>query len=133
MKSQLFSRIIFATLVLALTTSAFAAGDSHKGSFEIGAPTQVNGATLPAGEYTAQWEGAGPTVQINILKGKKVVATAPAQLVTLDSKATDTQAEVLNGTNGDRELKVLQFAGKKVSLQLGTESAKAQSKAAPTN
>jgi len=133
MKSQLFSRIIFATLVLALTSSAFAANDSHKSSFEISAATQVNGTTIPAGDYTAQWEGSGPTVQVNIMQGKKVVATAPAQVVTLDSKASDTHAEVLNGANGDRELKALQFAGKKVSLQLGSESAKAQSKTPATN
>lgn len=126
MKSSLFSKIIFATLALALTTSAFAASDSHKGSFEIGEATQVNGTTLPAGEYTAQWEGAGPAVQVNIMQGKKVVATAPAQVVNLDSKASDTQAEVLNGDNGDRELKALQFAGKKISLHLETQSAKAQ-------
>jgi hypothetical protein len=67
------------------------------------------------------------------MQGKKVVASAPAQVVALDSKASDTQAEVLNGTNGERELKALQFAGKKVSLQLGTESATAQGKTAPTN
>jgi len=133
MKSTLFFRIIFATLVLAFATSAFAASDSHKGSFEIGSPTQVNGTTLPAGEYTAQWEGSGPTAQINIMQGKKVVATAPAQVIALDSKASDTHAEVFNGAKGERELKVLQFTGKKVSLQLGTESAKAQSKAASTN
>ena len=131
MKSTLFSRNIFATLVLAMATSAFAASDSHKSSFEISTATQVNGTTLPAGEYTAQWEGSGPTVQVNIMQGKKVVATAPAQVVTLDSKASDTQAEVLNGTKGERELKALQFAGKKISLQLGTESA--QGKTAPTN
>jgi ABC-type enterochelin transport system substrate-binding protein len=126
MKSTLFSRIIFATLVLALATSAFAASDSHKSSFEISTATQVNGTTLPAGEYTAQWEGSGPTVQVNIMQGKKVVASAPAQVVALDSKASDTQAEVLNGTNGERELTALQFAGKKISLKLGAESAKAQ-------
>ncbi|HET9167233.1 MAG TPA: hypothetical protein VFP11_14635 [Candidatus Angelobacter sp.] len=133
MKSTLFSRIIFATLVLAFTTSAFAASDSHKSSFQLSAATQVNGTTLPAGEYTAQWEGSGPTAQVNIMQGKKVLATASAQVIALDSKASDTQAEVFNGTNGERELKALQFAGKKVSLQLGTESAKAQSKTAPTN
>ncbi len=126
MKSSLFSKIIFATLALAFATSAFAANDSHKSNFEIGAATQVNGTTLPAGDYTAQWEGSGPAVQVNILQGKKVVATAPAQVVTLDSKASDTQAEVLNGANGERQLKVLQFAGKKISLQLETQSAKAQ-------
>ena len=133
MKSLSFSRIILATLALALATSAFAASDSHKSNFEIGNATQVNGTTLPAGEYTAQWEGSGPTVQVNILQGKKVVATVPAQVVTLDSKASDTHAEVFNGTNGERELKALQFEGKKFSLQLGTESATAQSKAASTN
>ena len=133
MKSTLFSRIIFATLVLAFTTSAFAASDSHKSSFQLSAATQVKGTTLPAGEYTAQWEGAGPTAQVNIMQGKKVVATAPAQVIALDSKASDTQAEVFNGSNGERELKALQFAGKKVPLQLGTESAKVQSKTAPTN
>jgi hypothetical protein len=133
MKSTLFSRIILATLALALTSSAFAASDSHKSSLEISTATQVNGTTLPAGEYTAQWEGSGPTVQVNILHGKKVVATAPAQVISLDSKANDTHAEVLNGTKGERELKALQFAGKKVSLQLGSESAKAQSKTDSTN
>jgi|KBSMisStaDraftv2_1062788.scaffolds.fasta_scaffold763109_1 hypothetical protein len=133
MKSLSFFRIILATLALALATSAFAASDSHKSNFEIGNATQVNGTTLPAGEYTAQWEGSGPTVQVNILQGKKVVATVPAQVVTLDSKASDTHAEVFNGTNGERELKALQFEGKKFSLQLGTESATAQSKAASTN
>jgi len=133
MKSLSFFRIILATLALALATSAFAASDSHKSNFEIGNATQVNGTTLPAGEYTAQWEGSGPTVQVNILQGKKVVATVPAQVVTLDSKASDTHAEVFNGTNGERELKALQFEGKKLSLQLGTESATAQSKSASTN
>ncbi|MCU1334040.1 MAG: hypothetical protein JWM08_3032 [Candidatus Angelobacter sp.] len=133
MKSSLFSQIIFATLALALTTSAFAASDSHKSSFEISAATQVNGTTIPAGEYTAKWEGSGPTVQVSIMQGRKVLATAPAEIVTLDRAASDTQAEVRNGSNGERELTALQFSGKKVSLQLGTQSAKAQNKTPSTN
>lgn len=126
MKSTLFSRIIFATLALALTTSAFAASDSHKSNFEISAATQINGTTIPAGEYTAKWEGSGPTVQVSIMQGRKVVATVPAQIVTLDRAASDTQAEVRNGSKGERELTALQFAGKKISLELNTESARAQ-------
>jgi ABC-type enterochelin transport system substrate-binding protein len=133
MKSSLFSRIIFATLTLALTTSAFAASDSHKSSFEISAATQVNGTTIPAGEYTAKWEGSGPTVEVSIMQGRKVVATAPAQVVTLDRAAPDTQAEFRNGSNGERELTALQFHGKKVSLELGTQSANGQGKTSSTN
>lgn len=133
MKSSLFSRIIFATLAFALTASAFAASDSHKSSFEISAATQVNGTSIPAGEYTARWEGSGPTVQVSIMKGRKVVATVPAQIVTLDRAASDTQAEYRNGSNGERDLTALRFAGKKVSLELGAESAKAQTKTSSTN
>jgi hypothetical protein len=134
MKSSLFFKVMFATLALALTASVFAASsDSHKSNFEISAATQVNGTELPAGDYTAKWEGSGPTVQVSIMQGKKVVATVPAQVVALDRPASNTQAEIKSNSNGDRELTSLQFSGKKFSLELGTESAKAQSKSASTN
>lgn len=132
MKSSLFSKILFAALAVALSASAFA-GDSHKSSFEISAPTQVNGTTLPAGEYTAKWEGSGPTVQVSIMQGRKVVATVPAQVVMLNRAASDTQAEIKNSPNGDRELSVLKFSGKNVSLELGSESARAQAKTSSSN
>jgi hypothetical protein len=134
MKSSLFFKVVFAALALALTTSAFAAsGDSHKSNFEISAATQVNGTEIPAGDYTARWEGSGPNVQVSIMQGKKVVATAPAQVVALDRAASSTQAEIKSNSNGDRELTSLQFSGKKFSLALGTESAKGQSKSASAN
>ena len=134
MKSSLFSKLMFATLALALTTSVFAASaDSHKSNFEISTATQVNGTELPAGDYTAKWEGSGPTVQVSIMRGKKVVATVPAEVVALDRAASNTQAEIKSNSNGDRELTSLKFSGKKFSLELGTESARAQSKNASTN
>ncbi|HEX4606263.1 MAG TPA: hypothetical protein VH724_19840 [Candidatus Angelobacter sp.] len=133
MKFSLFSKIILATLALALSASAFAANDSHKSNFEIYAPVQVNGTQLPAGQYTAKWEGSGPTVQVSIMQGRKVVATVPAQLVTLEQAASDTHAEIKNSSSGDRELMALQFSGKKYSLALGSESAKGQAKTDSAN
>jgi hypothetical protein len=133
MKSSLFSKVIFAVLALVLSASAFAASDSHKSNFEISAPTQVNGTEIPAGEYTAKWEGSGPTVQVSIMQGKKVLATVPAQVVALPQAAPDTQAEIKKSAAGDRELTSLQFSGKKYSLELGSESAKAQSKTDSAN
>jgi hypothetical protein len=133
MKSTLFSRIIIASLVLMLAGGAFAASGSHKENFQISAPTQVNGTQLPAGDYQARWEGSGPTVQVSITQGKKVIATVPAQVVELSQSASDTETEIKNSGSGDRELTALRFSGKKYSLDLGSESAKAQSKAASTN
>jgi hypothetical protein len=126
MKSSLFSKIILATLTLAFTVSAFAANDTHKNDFQISTPAQVNGTQIPAGEYTAKWQGAGPTVQVSIMQGKKVLATVPAQVVTLSQPASNTQAE-LNNSNGNQELAVLQFSGKTYTLQLGAGSAKTDS------
>src|SRR5947209_919534 len=104
MESSLFSKIIFATLAFTLTTGAFAASNSHKSNFEISTPAQINGTQIPAGEYTAKWEGSGPIVQVSLMQGKKVVATVPAQVIQLDKAAGDTQAELKSGSNGDREL-----------------------------
>jgi hypothetical protein len=133
MKFSLFSKIVIVSLALMLAGSAFAANGSHKDTFQILAPTQVNGTQLPAGDYEARWEGSGPTVQVSITQGKKVVATVPAQLVDLNQVARDTAAEIKSNANGDRELTALRFSGKKYSLELGTESANAQSKAASAN
>jgi len=134
MKSSLYSRIVLSLLALALAGSAFAGSGSHKESFQIGAPTQVNGKQLPAGDYEARWEGSGPTVQVNITQGKKVIATVPAALVDLEKPAYASESEIKNSSNGDRELSVLRFSGRKYSLELGAEAvAKAQGKTASTN
>ena len=127
MKSSIFSKIILALLTLGLTISAFAAGDSHKSSFEISQPAQVNGTQIPAGEYTAKWEGAGPTVQVSIMQGKKVLATVPAQVVQLNGPAPDTRAELTKSSSGGPQLTSLQFSGKKFSLSLGGENGKTES------
>jgi hypothetical protein len=133
MKFSLFSRIVIVSLALMLAGSAFAANGSHKDTFQILAPTQVNGTQLPAGDYEARWEGSGPTVQVSITQGKKVIATVPAQLVDLNAVPRYSTAEIKSNANGDRELAALRFSGKKYSLELGTESAKAQSKPASAN
>jgi hypothetical protein len=133
MKSSLFSKVIFASLALVLAGSAFAANAAHKQRFEISAPTQVNGTLLPAGEYQAQWEGSGPSVQVSITQGKKLIATVPAQVVELVQAPSDNEAEIKNSASGDRELSSLKFSGKKYSLELGSESAKDQTKSDSTN
>ena len=68
-------------LALLLATSVFAA---NKGSLQVSDPVTVNGKQLGAGDYTVKWEGAGPNVELNILRGKNVVATVPARMVDLD-------------------------------------------------
>jgi uncharacterized protein YfaP (DUF2135 family) len=110
--------------VALLATSAFAA---NKGSLNLSAPTSIGGQQVDAGEYRVQWEGNGPSVQVNVMKGKKVVATAPARVVDVNQPTRSDSTVVKSNGNGSRALQQIRFAGKKFVLELGEQSASAAS------
>ena len=122
MKLSKVSKGLLLGLALLLATSAFAA---NKGSLQVSDPVTVSGKSLAAGEYTVKWEGNGPNVELNILRGKNVVATIPARLIDLDRSASGNTSVVKRNDDGSRSLSEIRFAGKKYALALGNESAKA--------
>jgi len=111
-------------LTVLLATSVFAA--SNKGSLETLSSIKVNGTTLPAGSYQLKWEGTGSNVQLNILKGSKVVATSPARLVDLQQSPNQDQAVMKNNGDGSKSLAEVRFGGKKYALQVGDEANSAE-------
>jgi len=124
MKSSKISKGLMLGLALLLATSAFAA---NKGSLQVSDPVMVSGKQLAAGDYIVKWEGNGPNVELNILQGKRVVATIPARLIDLDRSADGNSAVVRKNDDGTKTLAEIRFAGKKYALALGNESAKADS------
>jgi len=123
MKFSNTSKGLVLGLALLLATSAFAA---NKGSLQVSDPVTVSGKQLAPGAYTVKWEGNGPNVELNILQGKKVVATMPARLIDLNRSADGDSAVVRKNDDGSRTLAEIRFAGKKYALALGNESAKAE-------
>jgi len=119
------ARNVFQGLLLGLTlllaTSVFASSD-NKGSMLTLSSVTVNGTTLPAGEYSLQWQGTGGNVQLSILKGSKVVATTPARLVDTNQTAKNNAAVVKSNGDGSKSLAEVRFEGKKYTLQIGEES-----------
>jgi len=110
-------------LALLLATSGFAA---NKGSLELGDPVTVNGKQLAPGAYTVKWDGAGPNVELNIMKGKSVVATVPARMVDLEqSPDRDSIVTVVND-DGQRSVNEIRFSGKKYAFAVNAESAKVE-------
>lgn len=80
------------------------------------------------GHYALQCEGNGPDVQVNVLKGKNLVAAVPAKL----AQSTSGHADAIT-TRVVRDVKTLDevdFAGGKRSLVFeeatGTESPSGQ-------
>ena len=122
MKFSNTSKGLLLGLALLLATSAFAA---NKGSLQVSDTVNVSGKSLAAGEYNVKWEGSGPNVELNILQGKKVVATIPARLIDLDRSAPGNTSVIKRNEDGSKTLSEIRFAGKKYALALGDESAKA--------
>jgi hypothetical protein len=121
MKFQNVSKSLLLGLALLLATSAFAAG--NKGSMQLLDPVNVSGKQLPAGDYSVKWDGSGPNVEVNIMKGNKVVATTPARLIDLSTKPERDSAVVRNNDDGSRSLAEIHFSGKTYGLAIGSESA----------
>jgi hypothetical protein len=112
------SKLVVLAVSLLLAVSAFAS-DTHKGSLQTFNALQVNGKTLPAGEYQVKWEGNGPNLQLNILKNNKVVATTDAHVVELAQKPSNNSAVTNTNPDGTRSLDEIRFAGKKFAFAIG--------------
>jgi hypothetical protein len=121
MKFSNTSKGLLLGLALLLATSAFAA---NKGSLKVSDPVTVSGKSLAAGEYTVKWEGNGPNVELNFLRGNKVVATTSARMIDLDRSASGNTSVIKRNGDGSRTLSEIRFSGKKYALALGDESAK---------
>ena len=119
MKFATVSKSVVLGLALLLASSAFA---GTKASLQISNSVNVNGTTLKPGDYKVQWEGSGPSVELNILKGKNVVAKVPARVVELQTPSPSDAAVTRTNDNGSRTLAGLRFEGKKFALELGEAS-----------
>ena len=116
------SKSLFLGLALLLATSAFAA---NKGSLQIQEPTSVNGTRLAPGDYKLEWDGNGPSVELSIMQGRKVIAKVPAHVVDLSKPAQNDAAVVKNSEDGTKTLSEVRLSGKKFAFAVGEEAAKA--------
>jgi hypothetical protein len=120
MKASKISKGLLLGLALLLATSALA---SNKGSLAVTDNCTVAGKQLAKGDYKVSWEGTGPDVQLNIMKGKEVVATVPAHLTELNSSSQNDAAVLNNNSDGTKSLAEIRFAGKKYALSLADNRA----------
>ena len=122
MRLSRVSKGLLLGLALLLATSVFA---SNTGSLNVQEPLMISGKQVPVGDYKVKWEGTGSNVEVSIVKGKTVLATAPARLVDLKESSASDAAVVRKNDDGSRSLSEIRFSGKKFALALGTEQAKA--------
>jgi hypothetical protein len=105
-----------------LATDAFAA---NKGTLHVSSPEIVAGERLAAGDYTVRWDGTGPSIQFRIMQGAKVVVSAPARIVALDTASPSDSVVVDVEADGSRRVSQMWFSGQKLALQIEGSSATA--------
>ena len=116
--SKTFRGLLLGLSVL-LAAIAFAA---DKGSLELNNPASIGGKQLAAGDYKLKWDGEGPTVQLNILQGNKVVATTRARVVNVDHPAEHNESVVSQDPKGSRSVGEIRLAGRKYVLAIDEDA-----------
>jgi DNA-binding beta-propeller fold protein YncE len=106
-------------LALILASSAFA---STKNNLQLNNPVVINEAVLKPGNYTVEWEGNGPNVELSILQGTHLKAKVMAHLVELKAPAEKSEAIEQENVGKDNTLAGIEFQGKTTALELGAAS-----------
>ena len=99
----------FTMLVLALTLSIGAFAASKSQTVTLFHDAQLNGKTLPAGEYTVKCETSGSTAQVKFVRNGKEVASANGQVKQLSNVPEHNQIVTQDG-NGSLAISEIDFA-----------------------
>jgi len=119
---------VFRSFLLSVTLLLAAAGfAANKGPLQITDATSVGGKQLKPGKYTVTWDGDGPNVQLNIMKGGKVVTTVPAHVLAVDHSSPLNSTVAKENGDGTKSLSEIRFSGKKYTLEIGANMGGSQS------
>ena len=129
MNSKNISKGLLLGASLFLATAAFA---GEKASVKVYESVKLNGKTLAPGKYDLEWTGSGDNAQLSIRKGGETVATAPAKITPVAAAAAGTGYSTKAEGDGSKSLTSVFIAGKKYTIELGSEVAAAPAKATDT-
>ena len=115
---------VITAFCLITTAGLFADSKSKdRGSINLSNSVQIGSTQVAPGDYKVEWNGTGDNVQVNILKGKNVVATTQGKLVQLPEKAENNSVTTKADDNNTRALMEIQFDNRRESLVFNQEEA----------
>ena len=117
------SRNLFSLAIASLLLWATAFAAPTKGTLKLFESVSVQGKQLAPGQYTVEWNGEGPNVELSITNGKQAVASIPARVVPVGAKNTASGYSSAKQQDGSTALTSVFFQGKAYELHVGQESA----------
>ncbi|HXN95485.1 MAG TPA: hypothetical protein VN879_13330 [Candidatus Acidoferrales bacterium] len=119
-KMQFTAGLLMFSLLLAASAIA---GNTNKGTLNVGETVTVGGKQLPAGRYQVEWAGTGSNVEVSISDGRDTVAKVPAQVLPLKKAEAESGYSTNTDQAGNKALTGIFFGGKKYELSIGEASA----------
>jgi hypothetical protein len=68
------------TALFVMALSVAVAAPKNRKTIDFTEPTHVGTVTLQPGQYTMEWTGTAPDVQVSFSRGKNTIVTVPAML-----------------------------------------------------
>jgi len=119
-KMQFTAGLLMFSLLFAASAMA---GNTNKGTLNVGETVTVGGKQLPAGRYQVEWAGTGSNVEVSISDGRDTVAKVPAQVLPLKKAEAESGYSTNTDQAGNKALTGIFFGGKKYELSIGEASA----------
>lgn len=101
-----------------LLPASMLAANTTKKSLHLYDQVTVNGTQLSPGDYKVEWNGSGPNVKIDIMKGHDTVATASAKVVSQQESNNEDGYSLKPGKDGTQLLAQVFFNGERFDLNL---------------
>jgi hypothetical protein len=124
--TRMLARVALFVFAVTMSISAFAGSKSE--SLTLIHDVQLNGTTIPAGDYTVKYDTNGSTCLVKVMKGGKTVATANGELKQLASKPDHDQVVVQNDTGGVPTLSEMDFSNSKTAITFSSTMANVSGK-----
>ncbi len=122
--TRTLARVTLFILAVTMSIGAFAASKSQEVTLLHDA--QLNGKTLPAGDYIVKCDATGSTAQVKFVKNGKEVASATGRVKQL-ANAPDHNQVITQDGNGSSSISEIDFSNNKtgVTFDSGTSMSSA--------
>jgi hypothetical protein len=107
-------------LIAVVFTTAFALAANMQ--INLASANQLNGTTINPGAYKFNYTTTGNTAQVNVIQGKKTIASATGEVVEIENPPAHDSIISKKNPDGTRSMYEIQFAGKKQAIRFNSDA-----------
>ena len=124
--TRMLARVALLVFAVTMSISAFAGSKSE--SITLLHDVQLNGTTIPAGEYIVKYDANGSTCLVKVMKDGKTVATANGEVKQLAAKPRNNQVVLQDASGGVPTVSEMDFSDSKTAVTFDSNTTTASGK-----